>query len=113
MSTDKPKDVNWHNGGDFKVFTQKGEIVETFPSVEDAVESMVAAWHECDVPEAFTIRANGITVATICPIGSDSIMVVRSNGDTMIWTHIHYVMVDGQYDHTSAYLNNIEYRFTF
>lgn len=99
-------------GGDYTAFTQDGGAIECFPSVEDAIENTVAYWHENETPEAITIREpSGRTVATVCPIGSDALKVVRDNGDTMDWTHIHYVTVDGKIDHTFAYNNNVEYRF--
>jgi hypothetical protein len=112
--SDDIRTVDQHCGGDYMVYTQDGIAVECFKSVEGAIENMVAAWHECDKPEAFTIRESERTVATICPIGSDKLIVVRDNGDTMTWEQIHYVMGDdGRYAYTHAVNNGIEYKFKF
>lgn len=114
--SNEPKDVGCHVGGDYGLYTQNGELCEHFGTVEGAIENAVAAWHEnCGNAEAFTIRTpDGVTVCTICPIGSDSCYVVRNNGDVMRWTEIHYVMgEDGLYSYTFAVNNGIEYKFKF
>ena len=94
----------------FEVYTQNGELVEAFISIDDAIQTIIGWWHEDAIPMALTIRANGMTEAVMCPIGSDGCKVVRNNGDTMDWEHIHYVTVDGVYQYTSAYNNGIEYK---
>lgn len=111
----KIRNVDEHVGGDFGLFTQNGEHCENFSTVEGAIENAVASWQEhCGEPQALTIRdPNNVLVATICPIGSDALKVVRSNGDTMDWTEIHYILEDGRYLYTSARNNGIEYKFKF
>lgn len=96
----------------FEAYTQNGECIDSYPSVDDAIQTMIGWWHEDDKPQAITIREadTGLTVAVMCPIGSDGCKVVRSNGDTMDWEHIHYVNVDGVYQHTSAWTNGVEYK---
>lgn len=106
-------------GGHFSIFTQDGQHVENCPTIEDAIEYVIAHWHESQDAEAYTVRAKSLaflmhanlTEATICPVGSDSLVVVRRNGDLMSWTNIHYVKESGKIKYTSAINRGIEYQF--